>query len=68
MHGWLPHTPVHFVQTAESMPLPAFRWPKRAVLVLGHEHTGIPMSILRVQASLTCLAACPVWLVSAQTH
>lgn len=41
-----------FVQTAESTPLPAFRWPKRTVLVLGHEHTGIPLNILRVQASL----------------
>ena len=44
--------PVDGVQTAESTPLPAFRWPKRTVLVLGHEHTGIPMSILRVRASL----------------
>ncbi|KAK9827989.1 hypothetical protein WJX81_005702 [Elliptochloris bilobata] len=35
-------------QTAESTPLSAFRWPKRTVLVLGHEHTGIPISVLQV--------------------
>lgn len=36
------------VQTAESTPLPAFQWAKNVVLVLGHEQTGIPVSILQV--------------------
>ncbi len=39
-------------QAAEAQPLPAFRWPRRAVLVLGHEVFGIPAGILQARARL----------------
>ena len=45
----LNHFGADFLQTDESTPLPAFQWAKNVVLVLGHEQTGIPVSILQVR-------------------
>ena len=46
-------------QAAEAQPLPAFRWPRRVVLVLGHEVFGIPADILQARALSSGVARGP---------
>jgi tRNA G18 (ribose-2'-O)-methylase SpoU len=46
------YTLVGLEQTAGSVPLPSYAWPRRVVLVLGREKEGVPPEVTGRVASL----------------
>ncbi len=50
------YTLVGLEQTADSVSLPVYEWPERAVLVLGREREGMPAEILQL---LDCTVEIP---------